>query len=77
MYNGKLQKIRFQFFGVSIEHVLDRLPTASAKEISEGVYDVMAEVYDDGILIWLLNQGSQVEVLAPSYGHQAECLMIN
>lgn len=66
MYNGKLQKIRFRFFGISIEHVLDRLPTASAKEISKGVYDVTAEVYGDGILIWLLSQGSQVEVLEPS-----------
>ena len=65
MYDGKLQSIEFRFFGISIEHVLDRLPTASAKKVSEGVYDITAEVYGDGILIWLLSQGSQVEVLKP------------
>ncbi len=65
MYDGNLQKIQFRFFGSSIEHVLDRLPTANAKQISEDVYNVTAEVYGDGILIWLLSQGSQVEVLKP------------
>ncbi len=65
MFNGKLQRIRFRFFGSSIEHVLDRLPTAKAKEVSKGVYEISAEVYGDGVLIWLLSQGSQVQVLAP------------
>lgn len=65
MYDGKFQKIQFRFFGSSIEHVLDRLPTASAKKTADGVYDITAEVYGDGVLIWLLSQGSQVEVLKP------------
>ena len=77
MYDGKMQTIRFKYHDSSIEHVLDRLPTAKARKLEDGVFEVTAEVSGKGILIWLLSQGSQVEVLAPSYGHQAECLMIN
>lgn len=29
------------------------------------MFDVSAEVYGDGILIWLLSQGNQVDVIAP------------
>lgn len=65
MYDGKMQTIRFNYFDSSIEHVLDRLPTAKAKKVADGVYDVTAEVSGKGILIWLLSQGSQVEVNAP------------
>ena len=65
MYDGKMQTIRFKYHDSSIEHVLDRLPTAKAKKVADGVYDVTAEVCGKGILIWLLSQGSQVEVNAP------------
>ena len=65
MYDGKMQTIRFKYHDSSIEHVMDRLPTAKAKKLAEGVYDVTAEVSGKGIMIWLLSQGSQVEVLAP------------
>lgn len=65
MYDGKMQTIRFKYHDSSIEHVLDRLPTAKAKKVEDGVYDVTAEVSGKGILIWLLSQGSQVEVNAP------------
>lgn len=65
MYDGDLMQIKFRYFGASIEHVLDRLPTAKAKKREAGVYDVSAEVYGNGILIWLLSQGSQVDVIAP------------
>ena len=60
-----MQTIRFKYHDSSIEHVLDRLPTAKAKKVADGVYDVTAEVCGKGILIWLLSQGSQVEVNAP------------
>lgn len=65
MYDGELMTVKFRYFGSSVEHVLDRLPTAKAKKRDVGVYDISAEVYGDGILIWLLSQGSQVEVYAP------------
>ena len=65
MYDGELMTVKFRYFGSSVEHVLDRLPTAKAKQRDVSVYDISAEVYGDGILIWLLSQGSQVEVYAP------------
>lgn len=65
MYDGDLMRVKFRYFGASIDHVLDRLPTAKAKKRDVGVYDVSAEVFGDGILIWLLSQGSQVDVIAP------------
>ena len=65
MYDGDLMRIKFRYFGDTVEHVLDRLPTAKAKKRDTGVYDVSAEVYGYGILIWLLSQGSQVDVIAP------------
>lgn len=65
MYDGELMTVKFRYFGSSVEHVLDRLPTAKAKQRDVSVYDMSAEVYGDGILIWLLSQGSQVEVYAP------------
>ena len=65
MYDGELMTIKFRYFGSSVEHVLDRLPTAKAKKRDTGVFDVSAEVYGDGILIWLLSQGNQVDVIAP------------
>lgn len=66
MYAGKLLKIRFKFTGPSIEAVLDRLPTARiAGEIKNG-YMVEAEVYGKGIIMWLLSQGSYLEVVKPS-----------
>ncbi len=65
MYDGKMQTIRFKYHDSSIEHVLDRLPTAKAKKLSDGEYDVTAEVSGKGIMIWLLSQGSALEVYAP------------
>ena len=65
MYDGELMTVKFRYFGYTIEHILDRLPTAKAKKIAEGVYNISAEVYGDGILMWLLSQGSQVDVIAP------------
>lgn len=65
MYDGELMTVKFRYFGCVIEHILDRLPTAKAKKRTEGIYDISAEVYGDGILMWLLSQGSQVDVIAP------------
>lgn len=63
MYGGKLRKIRFQYFGDSIEAVLDRLPTAEVLGEKDGVYTVSAEVFGDGIDMWIRSQGERVEVI--------------
>lgn len=63
MYGGKLQKIRFKFTGLSIEAVLNRLPTAKVVEELDGSYVVEAEVFGKGVDMWLRSQGEYVEVL--------------
>lgn len=63
MYGGKLQTIRFRFSGLSIEAVLDRLPTAKILEEGEGWYIVEAEVFGKGIDMWLRSQGEYVEIM--------------
>lgn len=63
MYGGKLQKIKFRYFGCDIDAVLDRLPTAEILAEDEGVYTVSAEVFGKGIEMWLRSQGDLVEVM--------------
>lgn len=63
MYGGKLQKVKFKYFGESIEAVLDRLPTAKVLDETDGVYTVSAEVFGKGIDMWLRSQGELVEVM--------------
>ncbi|MBQ7200707.1 MAG: WYL domain-containing transcriptional regulator [Eubacterium sp.] len=65
MWPGELQVIRFEFTGPSVQAVLDRLPTAKIINYSHGVYTIDATVYGDGIIMYLLSQGSWVKVLSP------------
>lgn len=64
MYGGKLQKIRFQYSGPSIEAVLDRLPTAKIREKVDNGWIVDAEVFGKGIEMWLKSQGNNVKVIS-------------
>lgn len=64
MYSGELRKVRFKYSGLSMEAVLDRLPTAEILSIKDGIYTVSAEAYGDGIDMWLRSQGENVEVLS-------------
>lgn len=63
MYGGKLQKVKFQYSGTDIDAVLDRLPTAQILSEEDGVYIVMAEVFGNGIDMWLKSQGSNIQRL--------------
>ena len=65
MWPGKLRTIRFEFTGPSVQAVLDKLPTAKIIERNGGKYLIEAEVYGDGIKMWLLSQGAWVKVIAP------------
>ncbi len=65
MWPGKLRRIRFEFSGPSVQAVLDRLPTSRVVELRNGISVIEAEVYGDGIKMFLLSQGSWVKVLAP------------
>ena len=63
MYSGELRRVKFEFSGSSIESVLDRLPTAEIIEEKDGAYVLKAEVYGNGIDMWLRSQGDSVKVL--------------
>lgn len=65
MYPGRLQSIRLRYTGSSVEAILDRLPTAKIVSQDANGYLIEAEVYGNGIVMWLLSQGNLVEVLAP------------
>lgn len=64
MYGGKLRKVKFKYSGLSVEAVLDKLPTAKILDETDGVYTIEAEVFGDGIDMWLKSQGENVEVIA-------------
>ena len=63
MFGGELRTIRFKYKGLSIESVLDRFPTAEITAHDETGWTVKAEVYGDGVDIWLRGQGDSIEVL--------------
>lgn len=68
MYGGSLKTVQFEFSGGIIESVIDRFPTAKLlkKDYSNNHFTVEVEVIGDGIIMWLLSQGSRVKVLSPS-----------
>jgi hypothetical protein len=63
MYGGELRTVRFLYSGLSIEAVLDRLPTAKILEEKDGVYTVEAEVFGDGIDMWMRSQGDIIQLI--------------
>ncbi len=48
-----------------MEAILDRLPTAKVRESNETGAIIEAEVFGEGIVMWLLSQGDAIEVLRP------------
>ncbi|MBE6061163.1 MAG: WYL domain-containing protein [Clostridium sulfidigenes] len=63
MYGGKLRKVTFEYGGFSVEAILDRLPTANIISEDEGKYIIQAEVFGDGIDMWLRSQGEMIKLL--------------
>lgn len=69
MYGGKLRRVKFKYYGYSVEAVLDKLPTAkiiNEEPYEDGkrtVYTVSAEVFGDGIDMWLRSQGDLIKLL--------------
>ena len=62
MYSGELRVVTFEYSGPTIESVLDRLPTAEILSDKNGLYKIRAEVYGNGIDMWLRSQGAYVTV---------------
>lgn len=65
MRAGRLIRITFRFWGPSLEAVLDRLPTARVIGWEENKAVVEAEVFGEGIKMWLLSQAEFLEVMKP------------
>ena len=65
VWPGKLRTIRFEFTGTAIQAILDKLPTARVIERNGKTYTVEADVYGDGIKMWLLSQGRRVKIISP------------
>lgn len=78
MYGGRRQQIGFLYRGPSPEAVLDLLPISTAVLQNDGSYLIKSEVDGlQGVLMWLLSQGSKVNVLYPqelrdSWLHEAQ-----
>ncbi len=65
MRGGKLRKVKFIYSGYAVEAVLDRLPTAKVikEDKKKGEYTIEAEVFGDGIDMWLRSQGEDIRLL--------------
>lgn len=63
MYGGKLNRVTFRYTGTDIDAILDRLPTAKIISEDGGTYTVSAEVFGEGINMWLRSQGECIELL--------------
>ena len=66
MKTGPLQIIRFRFWGNSPEAALDRFPNAKIIQRREKEVTIEAEVFGDGVIMWLLSQAEYLEVLEPA-----------
>lgn len=62
MYGGKLRRIQFLYKGACVEAVLDRLPTAKIIEERPDGFVIAAEVFGDGVDMWLRSQGDGITV---------------
>ncbi|MFT8726286.1 helix-turn-helix transcriptional regulator [Liquorilactobacillus nagelii] len=67
MYPGKLQTIKFKYYGI-LEAALDRFPIARVLtyDSKKGCALLEVKVYDQGALTWFLSQGELVQILAPA-----------
>lgn len=63
MYGGRLRNIKFRYTGKNVEAVLDRLPTAKILEKDDSGYVITAEVFGDGIDMWIRSQGNMVKII--------------
>ena len=55
MNAGKLHKVKFFYYGNSVEFILDKIPTAKIvdKEPDKEIYVIEAEAYGTAIDYWL------------------------
>lgn len=65
MYAGTEVTFTFRFWGI-VEAALDKLPDSKViKTYEDNSVVIKATAYDTGVIMWLLSQGSNVQVLSP------------
>ena len=64
MYGGKLQKVKFRFYGEDPEFILDRIPTAQIISRQKDYMVISAEVFGEGIDMWIRSQGDKIEKIS-------------
>lgn len=64
MYGGKLQKVKFKFYGEDPEFILDRIPTAQIILREKDYMVISAEVFGEGIDMWIRSQGDKIEKIS-------------
>lgn len=65
MQSGECRRIKFSYNGPSVQAILDKIPTAKVIDIQGEEKIITAETYGKGINMFLLSQGSMVQVLEP------------
>lgn len=67
MYNGERNKVVIELNGPFIEYVYDKFPHAKLLQADyvNHHYLIEIEAVGDGIMMWLLSQGSRVKVVSP------------
>ena len=66
MFPGDVVKIEFEFTGLSVQAVLDRIPSARVIRKKGRTSVITAEVnYGRGLIMYLLSQGAWIKVLSP------------
>lgn len=67
MFTGELHHIKMLVKESNIEIIRDRIPNAQIKKEKNGDYDYIldAQLFGEGILIWLLGQGDGVKLIGP------------
>lgn len=63
MYGGRLRRVRFRYTGQAVDFILDRLPTAQIVSEDEEGMVIQAEVFGDGVDMWLRSQVGVIESL--------------
>lgn len=63
MQGGRLRRIKFKYKGNSLEAVLDRLPTAEVVREDEDGVVILAEVFGNGVDMWLKMHEGEIEMV--------------
>ncbi|QNR07136.1 helix-turn-helix transcriptional regulator [Macrococcoides canis] len=72
MFSGQNERITFEYYGPSIEAILDKFPDNkySKLESNHEHYKVDINASGRGVYMWLLSQGADIKVISPPSAKQ-------